>query len=275
MDILTVSIWVRYLEQCGEVIPFPANGYQGEYVRAIALELHKNVDYEHRRPASLVMEDIPPDELQGGDKEVHIDALIERAKTLLGLDQYRYIHQAGLDSILSDIREDLEEFGIHFDNWFFERKLIESGAIGNALEKLRETGYLYENNGATWFASTQFGDQKDRVVIRENGQYTYFATDIAYHLDKLERGFDRIVNVWGADHHGYVPRITASLKALNKDAAKLDVLLVQFAVLYRGSEKVQMSTRSVYARKTNYQNESARILKNSGFILIIGFPNVN
>lgn len=244
MDILAASVWLRYLEECGEVLTFPSNGYRGEYVRTIAWDLHKRVGEKYRRPTAEVMADIPPDEPQGGDKEVHIDALVARAKSLLGADDYRIVFDAGLDSILDDIRQDLEEFGVHYDEWFSERSLADTGAIERALEKLQEAGYLYEKDGATWFASSRLGDEKDRVVVRENGQMTYFASDIAYHLNKLERGFDQIINIWGADHHGYIPRVKAAIKALGGAPERLHVLLVQFAVLYRGEEKVQMSTRS-------------------------------
>ncbi|MGR9100174.1 MAG: arginine--tRNA ligase [Gammaproteobacteria bacterium] len=244
MDILAVSVWLRYLEECGEVISFPANGYRGEYIRDIAWNLHKTCGNDYRRPAELVMENIPPDEIQGGDKEAHIDALIERMQTLLGSSQYRDVFIAGLDTILEDIREDLAEFGVEFQEWFRESRLMSDGSVDKALKRLQEAGHLYEKDGAVWFASGRLGDEKDRVVIRENGQKTYFASDIAYHMNKLERGFDRIVDVWGADHHGYIPRVRAAMQALGADADKLDVLLVQFAVLYRGAEKVQMSTRS-------------------------------
>jgi arginyl-tRNA synthetase len=244
MDILAASVWLRYLEECGETLVFPSNGYRGEYVRTIAFDLHKQHGETFRRPIADVMADIPADEPQGGDKEIHIDALVAKAKALLGPEGYRVVFDAGLVSILDDIRQDLEEFGVHYDEWFSERSLTESGAVERALEKLRAAGHLYVKDGATWFASSQLGDEKDRVVVRENGQMTYFASDIAYHMNKLERGFDRIINVWGADHHGYIPRVKAAIQALGGDPAKLDVLLVQFAVLYRGEEKVQMSTRS-------------------------------
>lgn len=244
MDILAASVWLRYLEECGEVLTFPSNGYRGEYVREIAWELHRQVGELYRHPAATVMADLPPDEPQGGDREMHIDAVVERAKTLLGAAAYRTVFDAGLGSILEDIRQDLVEFGVEYDEWFSERSLSEAGAVERALERLREGGHLYEKDGATWFASSRLGDEKDRVVVRENGQMTYFASDIAYHLNKLERGFDRIINIWGADHHGYIPRVRAAIRALGGDPAKLDVLLVQFAVLYRGEERVQMSTRS-------------------------------
>jgi arginyl-tRNA synthetase len=244
MDILAASVWLRYLEECGEVLPFPSNGYRGEYVRDIAQELLKQACTDYLHPAAMVMGGLPPDETEGGDKEIHIDAVVARAKELLGHDGYRRVFDAGLNSILEDIRQDLGEFGVEYEQWFSERALDESKAVERALNKLRADGHLYEKDGATWFASSQFGDEKDRVVVRENGQMTYFASDIAYHMDKLERGFDQLINIWGADHHGYIPRVKAAIQALGGDPSKLDVLLVQFAVLYRGEEKVQMSTRS-------------------------------
>ncbi len=244
MDILATSIWLRYLEECGEVVAFPSNGYRGEYIRDIAFTIHKNTGNEYRRPAELVLEDIPADEPQGGDKEKHIDALIDRAKTLLGQSLYRDLFQAGLTVILDDIKEDLKEFGVTYQEWFSERTLMENGSIKEALNRLDKAGYLYKKEGATWFASSRLGDEKDRVVVRDNGQSTYFASDIAYHMNKLDRGFDQIINIWGADHHGYTPRVRAAMLALGADESKLKVLLVQFAILYRGTEKLPMSTRS-------------------------------
>jgi arginyl-tRNA synthetase len=195
-----------------------------------------------------VLSNLPEDESEGddpgGDKEQYIDAVISRAKELLNDKGYRTIFDAGLNSILEDIRRDLEGFGIVYEEWFSERSLTDSGAVGRAIERLKDAGHLYEKEGAWWFRSTDFDDEKDRVVVRDNGQTTYFASDIAYHMQKLERGFDRVIDVWGADHHGYVPRVKAALTALGDDANKLDVLLVQFAILYRGGEKAQMSTRS-------------------------------
>ena len=194
--------------------------------------------------ADEVFDGVPIDEPAGGDKEAHIDALIERAKKLLGDNRYRFVFETGLNVILDDIRDDLGLFGVFYQAWYSERSLVESGAVNRAIDRLRDAGHLYEKDGAWWFRSTDFGDEKDRVVIRDNGQSTYFASDIAYHMDKLDRGFDRVIDIWGADHHGYVPRVKAALQAMGEDAARLDVLLVQFAVLYRGGEKVQMSTRS-------------------------------
>ncbi len=244
MDILATSIWLRYLEECGEIVPFPSNGYRGDYIREIAGVIYQQAENDYRKPQNLVIESIPADEPHGGDKEQHIDALIGRAKALLGPVQYDYIFTAGLNHILGDIKEDLTEFGVTYQEWFSERQLIANGAVQDALQRLRNAGHLYEKDGATWFSSSQLGDEKDRVVIRENGQMTYFASDIAYHMNKLDRGYDQIINIWGADHHGYVPRVKAALQALGADPEKLKVLLVQFAVLYRGEEKIPMSTRS-------------------------------
>ncbi len=247
MDILGTSVWLRYLELCGEELDFPSNGYKGDYVWDIAATLHREHGDDYRRDAGEVFGGVPPDErpdAPDGDKEAHIDGLIANAKRLLGDNRYRYVFELGLNTILDDIRDDLALFGVEYEEWFSERSLTEKGAVNRAIERLRESGHLYEKGGAQWFRSSDFGDEKDRVVVRENGQSTYFASDIAYHMDKLERGFDRVIDVWGADHHGYVPRVKAALRALGDDDSKLDVLLVQFAILYRGGEKAQMSTRS-------------------------------
>ena len=244
MDILGTSVWLRYLELCGEDFPFPSNGYKGDYVLDIAATLHREHGDAYRYGTDEVFEGIPTDEPAGGDKEEHIDALIDRAKQLLGDNRYRYVFELGLNVILDDIRDDLELFGVTYQQWYSERSLVESGAVNKVIDWLRDSGHLYEKDGAWWFRSTDYGDEKDRVVVRDNGQTTYFASDIAYHMDKLERGFDRVIDIWGADHHGYVPRVKAALEAIGDDPSKLDVLLVQFAVLYRGGEKVQMSTRS-------------------------------
>lgn len=244
MDILGTSVWLRYLQACGETITFPSNGYQGDYVRDIAAELKQEFAEQFRHSADVVFADVPPDEPQGGDKELHIDGLTHQAKKLLGEAYYRIVFDKGLNAILGDIRDDLAEFGTEYDEWFSERSLVESGEVDTAIEQLKQAGQLYEDKGAWWFKSTDYGDEKDRVVIRDNGQATYFASDIAYHLNKYQRGFDEIIDIWGADHHGYIPRVKASVQAMQQNVDQLKVLLVQFAVLYRGAEKVGMSTRS-------------------------------
>ena len=243
MNILAVSVWLRYLELCGEEMDFPANAYQGDYVWDIAASIHRNKGNDLHRKIDDVFVGVPPDEPLGGDKEDHIDGLINRAKELLA-DNYSLVFDQGLNEITDNIRRDLSEFGVEFDNWFSERSLHQSGEMEKAIQTLEDNGYLYEKEGAKWFRSTDFGDEKDRVVVRDNGQTTYFASDIAYHLDKLDRGFDRLVDIWGADHHGYVARVKAALQALQADKDRFEVLLVQFAILYRGGEKLAMSTRS-------------------------------
>jgi arginyl-tRNA synthetase len=244
MDILATSVWLRYLEKCGEQFTFPSNGYRGEYVLDIAETLKQQHGNALFHTASLVFDGVPADEPQGGDKELHIDGLTQQAKNLLGADVYRQLFDLGLNAILDDIRNDLAGFGAEYDEWFSERSLVESGVVDEAVEQLKAANMLYQQDGAWWFKSTDFGDEKDRVVVRDNGQATYFASDVAYHLNKFNRGFDQIIDIWGADHHGYITRVKASMEALNQDVSKLKVLLVQFAVLYRGKEKVGMSTRS-------------------------------
>jgi arginyl-tRNA synthetase len=244
MDILATSVWLRYLELCDETLAFPANGYRGDYVWDVASTLHREHAEAYKHSAEQVFANLPADEPAGGDKEKHIDGLIARARELLGENRYRLVFELALNTILDDIRDDLERFGVTYEEWYSERSLTESGAVNRVIERLRSAGKLYQKDGALWFRSTEYGDEKDRVIERENGQTTYFASDIAYHMDKLERGFERVIDVWGADHHGYVPRVKAALEALGDDPSKLDVLLVQFANLYRGGEKVQMSTRS-------------------------------
>jgi len=244
MNILAASVWLRYLEKRGVAIPFPANGYRGGYVHGIADDLSVLLGDAGVHAAEAVLRGLPPDEPDGGDKEEYIDAVVLRARELLGPRLYQQFFDHGLNAILDDIRDDLEAFGVRYQNWYSERSLADSGAIDAAVELLRGRGHLYEKDGALWFRSTEQGDDKDRVVRRENGEYTYFASDIAYHREKFERGFDRVINVWGADHHGYVARVRAALRAMGLDDRRLDVLLVQFAILYRGGERVQMSTRS-------------------------------
>lgn len=244
MDILATSVWLRYLEKCGEQFTFPSNGYRGEYVLEIAETLKQQHGSALKHTASAVFGNVPADEPQGGDKESHIDGLTQQAKKLLGADLYRKLFDLGLNAILDDIRNDLAEFGAEYDEWFSERSLVESGVVDDAIEKLKAANVLYQQNGAWWFKSTNFGDEKDRVVVRDNGQPTYFASDVAYHLNKYQRGFEQIIDIWGADHHGYIPRVKAAMAALNQDVNQLKVLLVQFAILYRGKEKIGMSTRS-------------------------------
>lgn len=244
MDILAVCVWLRYLELCGENVGFPDNGYRGDYIYDIARLVRVDHGDKWRFSRMVVDDGLPPSPAQGGEGEAYLDALIDRARSLLGENGYLVFFNAALNSILDDIKVDLAEFGVHFDKWFSERELEESGAVEHAIDRLRENGWLYMKDGATWFKASELGDEKDRVVIRENGRTTYFASDIAYFLNKLERGFDRAIYVFGADHHGYIARLRAAAQGLGEDPGRLEILLVQFAVLFRFGEKVQMSTRS-------------------------------
>ena len=240
MDILALSTWLRYLELHGINVPFPSNAYQGDYVKNMAQQIHTAHQDRYVHQPWTILQDVPSIE---STPDGHLDGLIANAKQLLGQD-YGYIHDLVLTEQLGDGRNDLLEFGVQFDSWFSEKSLFDNGMVERVVNQLESTGHLYEQDGAKWFRSTKFGDEKDRVVLRENGIYTYFASDIAYHLNKYERGFDRIIDVWGADHHGYIPRVTGALQALGLDPAKLTVALVQFAVLYRDGKKASMSTRS-------------------------------
>ena len=243
MDILTVSIFLRYLSLCDETIRFPDNGYQGQYISDIANDIFNNCGREFHQNSESIFENIGKDGSDGGDKESHIDELIAKSKALLG-ENFKSIFRVGVDSILSGIKNDLAEFGVVFEKWFFEQSLIDNGFSDSCIAKLKESNSLYNKDGALWFKTTNYGDEKDRVVVRDNGNHTYFASDIAYHLEKFERGYDKIINIWGADHHGYIHRVKASIEALGHNPNKLEILLVQFANLFRGGSKVQMSTRS-------------------------------
>jgi len=242
MDILAVSAWVRYLELSGEALPFPENGYRGDYVRSLAQQLRTAAGEALRRPAARLLAGLPAD-APGGDKEAYIDALIARARELIGSEGFRRVLQLALAEMLADIRNDLSEFGVRFDQWTSEREFAESGAIGQALAVLERGGHLYRQDGALWFRATAFGDEKDRVVVRENGQKTYFASDLAYHFAKRERGFARLIDVLGADHHGYVARVRAGLAAMGQPGESLEAPLIQFVSLYRGAEKIPMGKR--------------------------------
>ena len=241
MDILGVSVWLRWLEQHGTTIPFPRAGYRGNYIREIAAAIDTKGVIEVS--ADDLLDGVPGDE-PSGDREAHIEALIVNAKRLLGNDGFDHVRQQSLEPIRQDIEDDLAEFGVTFDRWYSEQELLQSNRIDDALTVLEKRGVLYKKDGATWFPATDFGDEKDRVVVRENGARTYFASDIAYHYDKRERGFDYLINILGADHHGYVARLKAGFEAMGYEGDDLEVELVQFVVLYRGGKKVAMSTRA-------------------------------
>ncbi len=242
MDILATSIWLRYLELAGLTAPFPRRGYQGDYVWDIAATLHRThgarFTLEATRFAGLG--DDGPDD---AGHERYVDTLIALAKQQLGAD-YAVVFNLGLETLLGDTADDLAHFGVTFDRWYSERSLHENGTVDALIERLHQGGHLYTANGALWFKSTALGDEKDRVVRRENGQTTYFAADIAYHWEKFQRGFSEVIDIWGADHHGYIPRVRAALRALDINPERLRVLLVQFVNLLRDGKPQAMSTRS-------------------------------
>ena len=244
MNILAASVWLRYLTLANESVVFPANGYRGEYVHTMAQELLDQHGLAFVHSWQTVTEALPLDEPEGGNKELYIDAVIAKAQALLGEDGFKLFHDYALQSVLADIKDDLAEFGVEYDDWFSERSLLDEGAIHDGIEALKSAGHTYELEGALWFRATHFGDEKDRVLVRANGHNTYFAADVAYHWNKYNRGFERVIDIFGADHHGYISRITSGVHALGHDANALTILLVQFAILYRGGERVQMSTRS-------------------------------
>lgn len=244
MDIIAVSVWLRYLQLNNIEFMFPVNAYRGEYVIDIAKALQQQYGHRLIREAAELFTDLPKDEPEDGDKDIYIDAVIVRAKKLLGEDVFIEILNFTLKNILSDIRNDLEEFGLHYQQWFSERDFVQSDVVRRMIDTLRQKGLVYEREGATWFRSTDFGDDKDRVLHRANMQATYFANDLAYHINKFERGFDFAIDIFGSDHHGYVPRMKAGLEAFGISKDKLSYIFLQFVTLYRGGEQAQMSTRS-------------------------------
>ena len=241
-DILAVSVWLRYLEACGETLKFPENGYRGDYIRPVAGALRARVGDSLRHPAAAVLEGLPAD-APAGDKDRYIDAMIARCRTLIGETAWRQLLDDSVEAMLAEIRDDLDGYGVRYDSWVSERAFTASGAIDRALERLRERDLLYLRDGAEWFKATRFGDDEDRVVVRENGIKTYFASDIAYHLDKRERGYDVLIDVLGADHHGYVTRVRGGLQAFGHPGDCLEAPLIQLVALFRNGVKMSMGKR--------------------------------
>ncbi len=241
MRILALSVWLRYLENQSEVVIFPENAYRGQYIYEIAAALTQQYEgrFHHTNESIVRLIDVALEK----EDEKYLDALCNAMHTLLGEENYQLIFQAALKSILEDIRDDLSEFGVNYDAWFHESELFKKNLIQTGVALLTEHGYVYEQDGAKWFRATAFEDEKDRVLIRANGTPTYFASDVAYHLYKYQQGYDHIIDIFGADHHGFIARLRAFLKGLGEDPEKMRILLVQFAILYRGQEKVSMSTR--------------------------------
>lgn len=212
MDLLGESVALRYQELAGEEVELPENAYRGDYIKEIATEIW---------------------ETHG---EEHLDAV--KAK------DYNFFKKFAYQQLLVNIREDLAQFGVEFDNWFSENDLHRKNKITQVVERLKDEGYIYEADGALWFESTKFGDDKDRVVIKADETPTYLAADIAYHENKFKRGFEEVINVWGADHHGYIERMKAVVEALGYDREMLKIIIVQMVTLLRGGEQISMSKRS-------------------------------
>ena len=240
IDILTASVFIRVFKEDLSSY-FPKNAYKGSYIYDIA-ELFKE---KHKTStlidSKLLIHDLPQ------DVEKEIDELIKRIKKTEN-DIWHKVKSLALSEVLQTIRTDLESFNVSFDNWFSESSLGDlsdnNSKISTAISSLKNKGLAYEENGAIWLNTSHAGDDKNRVLIRDDGRATYFASDVAYHKDKIDRGFNKLINVWGADHHGYIKRIEASIKGLGFDEEKLDVQLVQFANLFKDGKKVKMSTRS-------------------------------
>jgi arginyl-tRNA synthetase len=239
MDILCISVIIRMLEINTPNLLMPAAGYQGDYIETIAASLNKKINNN----LVAIFLNLQNENINQ-DKEQYIDILIQSAKDTLGLNEFNVIKKISLELIRTDIEDDLKEFGVTFDTWFSENSLAEEGHIKTTLSLLENKKLLYKKDGAIWFKATEFDDEKDRVVTRENKNNTYFTSDIAYHHNKKVRGFDRLIDILGSDHHGYIARVRAGLVAMGHQEKDLEVELVQFVNLFRAAKKQSMSTRS-------------------------------
>ncbi len=238
MDTLCTSVWIRYLQihQCH--VEFPAAGYRGDYIVDCARALADTRGAELVR--SVAGGPAADDECSADEQ---LTAWIVTAKEQLAAE-FEPLREFGLQKMIEVIQADLNALAVHHDQWFYESRVCVRGEVERAIATLEQHGFVYQSEGAAWFRSSEFGDEKDRVLVRSNGDLTYFASDVAYHLDKFDRGYSRMINVWGADHHGYIARIKAALDAAGRDSKRLEILVVQLAALNRGGEKVQMSTRA-------------------------------
>jgi len=244
-EILALSVWVRYIQIFENQIPFPKGCYQGNYIYEIAKEVHDLYGEKYILKNNLLIE--LSQALTDKNQEEDLDLLINLIRAKLK-KKFLELSEFSLKFILEGIKEDLNCFGVKQNLWFKETSLFsktrkDPSLMDKSMSKLEEGGFIYEKEGASWFRSSDFKDDKDRVVRRGNSQTTYFASDIAYHLNKYQRGYKKIINIWGADHHGYLPRVSAAIKALGEDVKKLDVVFIQFANLLREGEKISMSTR--------------------------------
>ena len=244
IKILATSLWIRYAQLFNKEINMTKNGYQGEYLIPIANRLKEAHSDKFYSPKEVISQLV---DLEGKEDGAYADQIAAAVIGFLGEDFF-FFEEFARKEILEMIVDDLQDFGVIHNNWFSENSLYvedESGLskVDKAIQELGYLGFIYEKEGATWFKSSEFEDDKDRVLKRSNGEATYFTSDIAYHMDKYDRGYDRIINIWGSDHHGYTPRVNAAMKASGRDTKKLEVVYIQFANLLRDGEKVSMSTR--------------------------------
>jgi arginyl-tRNA synthetase len=244
MNILATSAWIRYCQLFSSEIKMMQQGYLGDYLLPVAKKLKdENSDSLFKIDESLI------EKLNSEDQDDEFtDQLVESLRVILK-EEFQYIREFALSEILHLIKADLEQCGVHHNAWFSESSLYGNDGgtdskVDGSIEELKSRGFIYEEGGAIWFKSSSLGDDKDRVLKRGNGEYTYFASDVAYHLDKYDRGYDRVINVWGSDHHGYLPRVRAAMDACDRDINKLEVIFIQFANLVKAGKKVSMSTRS-------------------------------
>ena len=245
MNILAASLWLRYAQLLNESITMIENGYQGEYLISIAEKLKEDHSDKFYRNYDSIVE-LLKTEIQ--DDEIFTDSVVVAIQSALEND-FNFLRDFALQAILELIKRDLLDFGVEHNFWFSESSLYDikenqASQVDLAIEDLKSRGFVYEKENALWFKSSEFGDDKDRVLKRGNGEYTYFASDVAYHSKKYDRGYDRVINIWGSDHHGYTPRVQAAMEATNRDPEKLEIVYIQFANLLRAGKKVTMSTRS-------------------------------
>ena len=244
MNILATSVWIRYCQLFSSEIKMMQQGYQGDYLLPVAKKLK-----DEKSDSLFKIEESLIEKLNSEDQDDEFtDQLVESLRVILK-EEFQYIREFALSEILHLIKADLEQCGVHHNAWFSESSLYGNDGstdskVDVSIEELKSRGFIYEEGGAIWFKSSSLGDDKDRVLRRGNGEYTYFASDVAYHLDKYDRGYDRVINVWGSDHHGYLPRVRAAMDACDRDINKLEVIFIQFANLVKAGKKVSMSTRS-------------------------------
>ena len=244
MNILAASVWIRYCQLFSSEIKMMQQGYQGDYLIPIAKKLK-----DEKSDSLFKIEESLIQKLNSeAQDDEFTDQLVESLRVILK-EEFQYIREFALSEILHLIKADLEQCGVHHNAWFSESSLYGNDGntdskVDGSIEELKSRGFIYEEGGAIWFKSSSLGDDKDRVLRRGNGEYTYFASDVAYHLDKYDRGYDRVINIWGSDHHGYLPRVRAAMDACDRDINKLEVIFIQFANLVKAGKKVSMSTRS-------------------------------